>query len=95
MFLFRKKKETVREDKKRPECTQLFLQGYNDYFFSDYFLNIDSFGRVWECFLLIEVEWIYHVVFISGAQHSASVVPMHMYSFSESFPLEVIARYSI
>ena len=34
MFLFRKKKETVREDKKRPECTQLFLQGYNDYFFS-------------------------------------------------------------
>ena len=36
---------------------------------------------------LVEVQFIYNVVLVSGVQQSDSVIHICIYSFSDSFPL--------
>ena len=40
------------------------------------------------CVCLIETQLIYNVVLVSGVPQSDSVI--HIYSFSDSFPLKII-----
>lgn len=40
----------------------------------------------------MEIELVYYIVLVSGVQQNDSVTHTHIYSFADSFPLQVIIR---